>query len=102
MTFRCPDCRTRRRDFGLFTAHLRTTGHKLCQCGHVAYGGDAFPHRRGSPFCAYNPLSALLLADRDGADADALRRCARYIVGESPDLVPRVKALLKDWNIDGF
>lgn len=65
--FRCPECRTRRRDYGLFTQHLRETGHKLCQCGHVAYGGTAFPHRRGSPFCVHNPMSPAQLASRYGA-----------------------------------
>ncbi|MCT8174358.1 hypothetical protein [Variovorax sp. CY25R-8] len=65
--FRCPECRTRRRDYGLFTQHLRDTGHKLCHCGHVAYGGTAFPHRRGSPFCEHNSMAPAQLASRYGA-----------------------------------
>lgn len=102
MILRCPDCRTRRTTRGLFTRHMQQAGHKLCQCGHVAYGGTAFPHRPGSPYCAYNPLSALLLADRDGADEDDLIRCALYLISETPSLAPKVQALLKDWKIDGL
>lgn len=60
--FRCPECRTRRRDYGLFTQHLRETGHKACICG-----GYHYKHRPGSPFCVANPMSAALLASRYGA-----------------------------------
>lgn len=60
--FRCPECRTRRRDYGLFTQHLRETGHKLCGCG-----GYHYRHRRGSPLCEANPMSPALLASRYGA-----------------------------------
>ncbi|MNK29177.1 hypothetical protein D3C87_475670 [compost metagenome] len=97
--YRCPECRTRRRDHGLFTQHIRATGHKLCQCGHVAYGGTAFPHRRGSPFCEHNPLSALYLADRDGATDEDLMRCARYIMKETPHAAAKVRELLKEWKL---
>lgn len=102
MIWRCPECRTRRHSRALFTRHIQATGHKLCQCGHVAYGGAAFPHRPGSPFCAYNPLSALRLADRDGADEDDLIRCALYIISETPALAPKVQALLQHWRIDAL
>lgn len=60
--FRCPECRTRRRDHGLFTQHLRETGHKACICG-----GYHYKHRPGSPFCMANPMSPALLASRYGA-----------------------------------
>lgn len=60
--FRCPECRTRRRDHGLFTQHLRESGHKVCRCG-----GYHFEHRPGSPFCEHNPMSAAQLASRYGA-----------------------------------
>lgn len=43
MTYRCPICRTRRKDLALFTAHLADSGHgkdKLCRCTAMRY-----PHR---------------------------------------------------------
>lgn len=94
---RCPACRTRRVDFGLFTAHIRATGHKPCWCS-----GYWFAHRPGSPYCEYNPLSALRMADRYGAGEDDLIRCALSILSETPALAPKVQALLKDWNIDAL
>lgn len=75
--------------------HVQATGHKLCLCG-----GYHYAHRPGSPLCAYNPLSALLLADRDGADESDLIRCAHYIISETPDAAAKVQALLEDWRID--
>lgn len=60
--FRCPDCRTRRKDWGLFTQHLHASGHRLCDCG-----GYHYKHRPGSPYCHGNPMSAVLHALRDGA-----------------------------------
>lgn len=60
--FRCPECRTRRRSHGLFTQHLRESGHKACICG-----GYHYKHRPGSPYCVHNPMSAALLASRYGA-----------------------------------
>ncbi len=96
MILRCPDCRTRRTTRGLFTRHVRETGHKLCRCG-----GYHYQHRPGSPLCAYNPLSALRLADRDGAALiDMLRKHYPGIVGVPPALAPKVQALLEDWKID--
>lgn len=64
---RCPDCRTRRKDYGLFTRHLRETGHRVCTCG-----GYHHAHRPGSPFCERNPTSPVLLASRYGASDDEL------------------------------
>lgn len=95
MILRCPDCRTRRTTRGLFTRHVQQTGHRPCWCS-----GYHYAHRPGSPLCEYNPLSALRLADRDGADEGDLIRCAQYLIGEAPELAPKVQALLKDWNID--
>lgn len=60
--FRCPECRTRRRNQALFTQHLRETGHRLCRCG-----GYHFEHGPSSPFCEHNPMSPALLASRYGA-----------------------------------
>lgn len=59
-----------------------------------------YVHRLGSPYCEYNPLSALRMADRYGADEDDLIRCALCLISETPALAPKVQALLKDWNID--
>lgn len=67
MLFRCPQCRTRRRDWGLFTQHLKSTGHRACDCG-----GYHYRHRPGSPLCVDNPLAPLLDAKRRGADRDTL------------------------------
>ncbi|AVS68161.1 hypothetical protein C8245_23080 [Paracidovorax avenae] len=64
--FRCPECRTRRRDYGLFTQHLRDSGHKLCDCG-----GYHYRHRPDSPYCHRNPYSVALEASRFGtSDAE--------------------------------
>lgn len=69
--FRCPECRTRRRDQKLFTQHLRETGHKACICG-----GYHYKHRPGSPFCAANPMSGALLASRYGASDEEVAEIA--------------------------
>jgi hypothetical protein len=73
--FRCPECRTRRRSYGLFTQHLRETGHRLCRCG-----GYHYEHRPGSPFCERNPMSAALLASRYGASDEEVTDIALEIV----------------------
>ena len=67
MLFRCPACRTRRRDWSLFTRHIEATGHRLCNCG-----GYHYAHRPGSPFCESNPRSDVLLASRQGVPDDEL------------------------------
>lgn len=67
MLFRCPSCRTRRRDYGLFTQHLRKTGHALCRCG-----GYHYEHRPGSPYCVSNPMGDVLIAARQGASDEVL------------------------------
>lgn len=63
--YRCPECRTRRKDHGLFTQHLRETGHRLCDCG--GGGNYHYAHRPGSPFCVSNPMRDVLLAQQFGA-----------------------------------
>ena len=66
--YRCPDCRTRRKDYGLFAQHLRTSGHKVCDCG-----GYHYRHRPGSPYCKANPMSVVRHALREWAtDEQAL------------------------------
>lgn len=80
MLFRCPDCRTRRKDWKLFTRHLRESGHSLCKCG-----GYNYQHRPGSPYCVSNPWSEYL---------DAERR------GESPDVLAEIRLELA-WNGKG-
>lgn len=95
MLFRCPECRTRRKDFKLFTQHLKTTGHALCRCG-----GYHYSHRPGSPFCETNPLAALRMADRYGATEADLVRCARHIMEATPHAAAQVRDLLKNWGIN--
>jgi hypothetical protein len=48
--FRCPICRTRRKDQSLLLQHLEQSGHEkdqLCRCSAYKY-----PHRAGSALCA--------------------------------------------------
>lgn len=55
MTYRCPICRTRRKDFLLYSRHLEESGHgvdKLCRCNAHKY-----PHRAGS---ACEPVPAAI------------------------------------------
>ena len=94
MLFRCPDCRTRRKDYGLFTRHIQATGHRLCRCG-----GYHYEHRTGSPFCEVNPLSPIRMADRYGATEDDIRRAARHIIDETPSAAAKVRDLLNTWGI---
>lgn len=65
--FRCPACRTRRKDYGLFTQHLKDSGHRACDCG-----GYHYRHRPGSPFCVQHPFVALNAAKRRGDDLHTL------------------------------
>ena len=68
MTLRCPDCRTRRKSFDLFTRHLRESGHRACTCG-----GYHYKHRPGSPCCEKNTMVDVHIARRHGGfTADAL------------------------------
>lgn len=92
--FRCPACRTRRKDWGLFQEHLQATGHRACNCG-----GYHYAHRPGSPFCIENHLAALHEADRHGAGDADLARCAAYITEKWPEAAPKVRELLKNWGI---
>lgn len=67
MIFRCPECRTRRQDYGLFMRHLRESGHDVCDCF-----GYHHPHRKNSKFCKHNPWYPLHQAQREGESSDAL------------------------------
>ena len=89
MTFRCPACRTRRKDYGLFTRHLRESGHAVCGCG-----GYPWPHRPHSPYCHQNPQSGALAAWRDGASADEVLEISVELAWEKPGRV------LKVWPYD--
>jgi hypothetical protein len=82
MIFRCPECRTRRRDYGLFTQHLKTTGHALCHCG-----GYHYAHRPGSPYCEGNPMSDVLLASRYGTPDSELADIAAWCAFTKPGKV---------------
>ncbi len=76
--FRCPDCRTRRKDWGLFTAHVRDSGHRLCKCG-----GYHYAHRPGSTYCERHPLCDLHRASRSGADDETLAEIRAELVLEA-------------------
>jgi len=86
---RCPQCRTRRKDYALFLRHVAETKHAVCNCG-----GYHYPHRPASPYCEGNPLSALLLAERHGAEPEDLRRCAQHLIAEHPTHADKVRDLL--------
>lgn len=91
---RCPECRTRRKDFGLFTQHLKTSGHKLCRCG-----GYHYSHRKGSPYCYENPLAVMHHASRRGEDDEVLLMIAASIVNDTPELADKVKELCVSWKL---
>lgn len=71
MIFRCPDCRTRRCDYGMFRRHLTESGHKVCNCG-----GYAYAHRPRSPYCKHNAMSEVREAQRQGTTQDLLLEIA--------------------------
>lgn len=98
-TYRCPECRTRRSTLALLKAHMVASGHRLCNCGHVSYGGTGFPHRPGSPCCIRNPLSAMWIAMRQGEWPEVLRDVAVYIVADAPELAGKVRALCAAWGV---
>jgi hypothetical protein len=77
--FRCPDCRTRRADYHLFTRHTQQTQHRHCLCG-----GYHYKHRPGSPYCIRNPWSEYREAVRQGADEDVLADIAVHVGFENP------------------
>jgi len=79
MLFRCPSCRTRRQSYALFSQHLKTSGHKLCNCG-----GYHYAHRLGSPFCEANPMGDVYIAARSGCSDDELADIAALCAFEKP------------------
>lgn len=93
-TYRCPECRTRRSTLALLKAHMVASGHRVCNCGHVSYGGTGFPHRPGTPYCDSNPLSAMWQAQREGADAGALREIAEYINTSNPSAADAARGFI--------
>lgn len=94
MLFRCPECRTRRKDWGLFTQHLKASGHRVCTCG-----GYHYKHRPGSPYCVHNPLGAMYVASRQGEGPEVLLQIAASIVSDAPDLAGKVNELCASWNL---
>ena len=56
-------------------------------------------HRPGSPLCEVNPLSALRLATRYGAEDSDLLRCGAYITEQHPHAAGKVRELLNSWGI---
>lgn len=94
MLFRCPECRTRRKDWGLFTQHLNASGHRVCTCG-----GYHYPHRKGWGCCHHNPLGAMHAASRQGEGPEVLLKIAASIVSDAPDLAGKVNELCASWNL---
>ena len=82
MMFRCPECRTRRKDYGLFTRHLEQSGHRVCNCG-----GYHYAHRPGSPFCVSNPYSDVRIASRYGVPDTELQEIADWCAFMKPGRV---------------
>jgi hypothetical protein len=85
--FRCPECRTRRRSYGLFLQHLVDSGHRPCQCG-----GYHYKHRPGSPCCHKNPLAVLHIAARQSNSEEELITLALSIAHDHPELAEKVEA----------
>lgn len=77
--WRCPECRTRRKSWGLFSQHLRESGHGLCSCG-----GYHYRHRPGSTYCERNPWCDVHRASRQGEDAETLADMAAEIAYSTP------------------
>lgn len=94
MQFRCPECRTRRADYGLFLQHLRTSGHRVCNCG-----GYHFAHRKGSTYCHHNPLAVMHAASRQGEPPEVLLKIAASIVSDAPELAGQVNELCASWDL---
>lgn len=82
--FRCPECRTRRHDWGLFKQHLLQSGHRVCTCG-----GYHYKHRPGSPFCERNAWSAYREAERRGEDDGVLLDIAAHVGWERATVSPK-------------
>jgi hypothetical protein len=82
--YRCPECRTRRRNVDLFTKHLRESGHKYCTCGGPAFEGGLSKHRPGTRYCIHHSMGAVHLAARYGASDEELLDIALEIVLENP------------------
>lgn len=65
--FRCPQCRTRRKDAHLMTMHEMQCPRPACHCGSYAY-----PHRPMSGLCTLNPDAQVALAARAGTSPEDL------------------------------
>lgn len=91
---RCPECRNRFASYKSLQTHLKRTGHKLCGCG-----GYHYKHRAGSPYCEQNTLSAMYLADREGAGPEDLRKIAEYIRETTPSAGAKASELLRQWGM---
>lgn len=77
--FRCPECRTRRKDYKLFLQHIQLSGHKLCDCG-----GYNYKHRPGSRYCYVNPMAPAEHASRAGMSDKDVQDIREQIAWEHP------------------
>jgi hypothetical protein len=80
MLFRCPECRTRRKDYTLFVRHVKESGHKVCTCG-----GYHYAHRPGTTLCHKNPMSVLLEAQARGEPEEVLQEIRQWLALQKPE-----------------
>lgn len=95
MLFRCPHCRTRRKDPLLMLEHMRSSGHRSCTCG-----GYHYAHRPGSRCCVVHPEGELHLASRRGEPLEVLREIAMELAIEAafPDAEANEKPRRSRWH----
>lgn len=77
--FRCPQCRTRRKDAHLMTMHEMQCPRPACHCGSYAY-----PHRPMSGLCTLNPDAQVALAARAGTPPEELMDVAVDVAWSMP------------------
>lgn len=84
MVFRCPDCRTRRVSYNLFTRHIQQSGHRLCHCG-----GYHYAHRPRSAYCDQNTMCDVNRASRAGTPDHELADIAAWCALNRPGRVSK-------------
>jgi hypothetical protein len=77
--FRCPQCRTRRKDAHLMALHELQCPRPACHCGSYAH-----PHRPLSGLCTLNPDAQVALAARAGTPQEDLLDVAIAVAWSMP------------------
>lgn len=90
MTYRCPECRTRRATAFSMMMHIKTKKHKPCLCG-----GYHYPHRPGSPCCVSNPWAEYYDAERRGYSAEVLETISQWVLQKLVDRKNQSKTVVK-------